>query len=63
MWRTIRWFRTSEREQARRAARRTADAVGAPVRVENCGGRGLRLTTGENERHETVPVERERRVS
>lgn len=61
MWRTIRWFRADERDEARRAARRTAEQHGQPVRVEHCAGRGLKLTEGEDERREDLPVERDRR--
>lgn len=61
MWRTIRWFRTNEREEARLAARRVAAENGHPVRVEGCAGRGLRLTTGEDERHADLPVDHDRR--
>lgn len=61
MWRTIRWFRTNERDEARRAASRVAAEKGDPVRVEGCAGRGLRLTTGEDERHADVPVQHDRR--
>jgi hypothetical protein len=54
-------FRLTEGREARRIADRMAAQHDVPVRLEPCGGRGLRLVIGDDERTTDSPVTRERR--
>ncbi|WP_205697867.1 hypothetical protein [Conexibacter sp. SYSU D00693] len=64
-WRSIAFFRISERHQAERAAQRAREASEDTLaRVERCRGRGGLVVRvgGPDERRVERPVERDRRA-